>query len=202
MPDVNLVARRTCCLLGISVLLTGAAGFTAGQDKETGQAAPAVNSGKEQLPAATVPQDEEKKPGLPKFMRQKLEASNQILEGLVTDNLSLVEAGCDALLKMSREEKWRISNDMLYRRYSREFIDAVADMKEKAAAQSIDGASLAWIKSTMTCLKCHEWVRNTVIADNPKAQLLLPETELAALKVKFANEKDVNADIRLTGSQE
>lgn len=100
------------------------------------------------------------------FMRQKLAASNDILEGLCTDQLEMVEAGAEVLLKMSREERWRASNDMLYRRYSTEFTDAVTDMKEKAKAQSIDGTSLAWINATMKCLKCHEWVRNTVIADN------------------------------------
>lgn len=111
---------------------------------------------------AAAQQDDQ--PALRAFMRQKLDASNKILEGLVTDQLQMVEEGADTLLQMSREEKWRASNDMLYRRYSTEFIDAVSDMRNKAKAQSIDGTSLAWINSTMTCLKCHEWVRNTIVA--------------------------------------
>ena len=113
-------------------------------------------------------QKKDDEPALRSFMRQKLEASNRILEGLVTDDLSMVEAGSETLLKMSKEAKWRASNDALYRRYSTEFVDAVSDMQDKARSQSIDGTSLAWIKSTMTCLKCHEWVRNTIIADAGK----------------------------------
>ncbi|MCA9057198.1 MAG: hypothetical protein KDA85_01810 [Planctomycetaceae bacterium] len=100
-----------------------------------------------------------------KFMRQKLVASNNILEGLVTDELTMVVDGADTLLKMGREEKWRASNDMIYHRYSTEFAQAVKEMKDEAEAQSMDGTSLAWINVTMKCLKCHEWVRNTIIAD-------------------------------------
>lgn len=99
------------------------------------------------------------------FMRRKLDASNAILEGLVIDDMRMVASGSEVLLEMSQAEKWRVSNDMLYRRFSREFIDSVNDLNEKAKAQSIDGASLVWVSSTMKCLRCHEWVRNTVLAD-------------------------------------
>lgn len=112
-----------------------------------------------------APQKKEDETALRTFMRKKLEASNSILEGLVIDDMKMVETGADALLEMSKAEKWRASNDMLYRRFSAEFVDSVTDLKEKAKAQSIDGASLAWMGSTMKCLKCHEWVRNTIIAE-------------------------------------
>jgi hypothetical protein len=113
-------------------------------------------------------QKKDDEPALRAFMRQKLDATNKILEGLCTDDLSMVVEGSDVLLKMSKEEHWRASNDMLYRRYSTEFTDAVSDLREKAVEQSVDGASLAWINATMKCLKCHEWVRNTIIADGGK----------------------------------
>ncbi|MCA9034705.1 MAG: hypothetical protein KDA91_06220 [Planctomycetaceae bacterium] len=157
---VVAVSGVTICLVVLATL-----SGTVGQEKPVSDAGrPAPD---EKLPAARIRNDQEKEPVLSKFMRQKLNASNLILEGLVTDDLKLVEEGCDVLLKMSHEEKWRISNDMLYRRFSTEFVDSVKDMKEKASRQSIDGTSLAWINATMTCLKCHEWVRNTVIADLP-----------------------------------
>lgn len=109
--------------------------------------------------------NEDPKPALRSFMRQKLDASNKILEGLVTDNLAAVGEGADALMQMSSEAKWRVSNDVLYRRYSTEFISAVGELKDTAQAGNADGAALAWMSATMRCLKCHEWVRNTVLAD-------------------------------------
>ena len=107
-------------------------------------------------------------PGLKKFMRQKLQASNQILEGLCTEDLQMVTEGSDTLMKMSGEEKWRVSNDIMYRRYSTEFIHAVEELQKEAEDNDMNGTSLAWVNVTMKCLKCHEWVRNTVLVDSGK----------------------------------
>jgi hypothetical protein len=105
---------------------------------------------------------------LQRFMRQKLQASNLILEGLCTENLKMVSEGSDTLMKMSREEHWRVSNDMMYRRYSEQFVSAVEELKHEADDLDMNGASTAWVDVTMKCLRCHEWVRNTVVADADK----------------------------------
>lgn len=102
---------------------------------------------------------------LQRFMRQKLQASNLILEGLCTEDLEKVGSGTDVLLKMSSAEQWRVSNDIMYRRYSREFLAAVEELQQEARDQNMDGTSMAWVNVTMKCLKCHEWVRNPVLAD-------------------------------------
>lgn len=108
-------------------------------------------------------QDEPRK-GLSKFMRQKLEASSTVLEGLCTEDLELVTKGSKVLLQMSHEERWRVSADMFYRRYSNEFSAAVEELLKESEDEDMDGTSLAWVNVTMKCLKCHEWVRGTVIA--------------------------------------
>jgi len=104
--------------------------------------------------------------GLHRFMRMKMQASNQILEGLCMDDMKSVVDGSQTLLKMPKEARWRVSNDMMYRRYSSEFVQAVEELKKEAEANDIDGASSAWVNVTMKCLKCHKWVRNTVLADS------------------------------------
>jgi hypothetical protein len=105
---------------------------------------------------------------LSRFMRQKLQASTMVLEGLCTEDLTMVSDGAKTLMKMSGEEKWRVSNDMMYKRYSTEFVNAVQELQHEADDNDMDGTSLAWVNVTMKCLKCHEWVRNTVIADSDK----------------------------------
>ena len=105
---------------------------------------------------------------LKKFMRQKLHASNRILEGLCTEDLEMVSEGSDTLMKMSGEEKWRVSNDIMYRRYSTEFMHAVEELQKEAKDNDMNGTSMAWVNVTMKCLKCHEWVRNTILADVDK----------------------------------
>ena len=98
------------------------------------------------------------------FMRLKLQASTSILEGLCTEDMQLVGTGCDQLLKMSLEERWRVSGDNVYRRYSTEFQAAIEELKQESAEADLHGTSLAWINVTMKCLKCHEWVRTVVLA--------------------------------------
>ena len=107
-------------------------------------------------------------PGLKKFMRQKLHASNQILEGLCTEDLQMVSEGSATLMKMSGEEHWRVSNDIMYSRYSTEFIHAVEELQKEAEDNDMNGTSMAWVNVTMKCLKCHEWVRNTILVDSGK----------------------------------
>ena len=107
-------------------------------------------------------------PVLKKFMRQKLHASNQILEGLCTEDLEMVSDGSDTLMKMSGEEHWRVSNDIMYRRYSTEFMHAVEELQKEAKDNDMNGTSMAWVNVTMKCLKCHEWVRNIILADVDK----------------------------------
>lgn len=112
--------------------------------------------------------DKKDEPGqaLARFMRQKLQASNMILEGLCTEDLTMVANGAGTLMKMSGEEKWRVSNDIMYRRYSTEFVQAVEELQQEAMDNDMDGTSMAWVNVTMKCLKCHEWVRNTVLAES------------------------------------
>lgn len=109
---------------------------------------------------------DESKAGLSKFMRQKLDASSRVLEGLCTEDLEMVGEGSKVLLTMSHEERWRVSTDMMYRRYSSEFSTAVEELLKESEDQDMDGTSMAWVNVTMKCLKCHEWVRNTIIAGN------------------------------------
>lgn len=117
-----------------------------------------------------------KKPIISKFMRKKMNASNKILEGLVVNRLDLVTEGSTVLLSMSEEEKWRASTNIIYLQHSEEFKRSVKKMNKKAKEGSLDGASLAWIDVTMSCIECHEWVRSSLIAEN------LDEKELTIIK--------------------
>jgi len=118
-------------------------------------------------PFAADEKDDEKRERRPlsEFMEQKLNASSMILRGLMVDDMEMVENHADQLLKMSHEEKWRASNDMMYLQHSTQFRHAVDSLREKAGKKSIDGASLAWVNVTMSCIQCHQWVRNMVLAD-------------------------------------
>jgi len=98
------------------------------------------------------------------FMRMKLEASTKVLEGLTTENFELIAEGAKKLRQMSTAEKWRVSNDVLYRQYSVEFADKAEKLLQKASARNLDGATLAWVECTMSCVRCHNHARAIKIA--------------------------------------
>jgi hypothetical protein len=99
------------------------------------------------------------------FMRRKLEASNKILEGLVTEDSELIAAGAETLVEMSTAEKWRVSNDVMYKQFSEEFQRTAKKLKESAEKDKFDDVALKWIATTMNCIECHRWVRGMRIAE-------------------------------------
>ncbi len=108
------------------------------------------------------------------FMREKLAASNQVLEGLLTEDYKLIEKGGRKFREMSEAAKWRVSTDMMYRAHSEDFqrnVDKLIESAEKA--ESLDRVALAWFDTTLSCIDCHRWVRTVLIADS-KAPLALP----------------------------
>lgn len=105
-----------------------------------------------------------KNPLLSKFMRAKLKASSQVLEGLCTEDFALVQKGAKSLHTMSKAEKWRASNDAMYRQYSLEFRSGVERLEKAAKNKKLDAAALAWTKTTLNCIECHRWVKANLIA--------------------------------------
>jgi cytochrome c556 len=98
------------------------------------------------------------------FMRNKLDASQKILEGLCIEDFNLIEQGADALLKIGNAEEWRISNDPIYRQKSSEFLRVADRLKKRATEKKLDGVALTWVETTMSCIECHRWVRAELIA--------------------------------------
>ncbi|MBM4074171.1 MAG: hypothetical protein FJ267_00830 [Planctomycetes bacterium] len=98
------------------------------------------------------------------FMRRKLEASSQILEGLTTEDSALVIKGAKSLVEMSSAEKFQVQNNMMYRQFSNEFLRTAQGLVEAAEKDNFDASALKWIDTTMKCMECHKYVRGTRLA--------------------------------------
>ena len=95
------------------------------------------------------------------FMRKKLEASGQILEGLTSENADLIVKGAMILVEMSSAEKWKVKHDVMYRQFSGEFQRTAKNLLEAAQKKNFDAAALKWMDTTMKCFECHKFVRGT-----------------------------------------
>lgn len=95
------------------------------------------------------------------FMHKKLDASSKILEGITTEEARLIEEGADALLEMSKAEKWNVLADEEYREFNRDFRSSVKKLHDAAEAKNFDNAVLQWFDTIKGCVECHKYVRNT-----------------------------------------
>jgi hypothetical protein len=97
------------------------------------------------------------------MMRTKLEASKQILEGLTLEDYTLITRGAKALKTLSQAAEWEvptIPNADEYVIYTGEFQRLADELTRKAKDRNIDGATLAYIKLTTSCVNCHKYVRS------------------------------------------
>jgi hypothetical protein len=96
------------------------------------------------------------------FMRQKLEFAKNVLEGLSLEQYSLIEKNAKALKVLSEAAEWEvptIPNATDYVALTSEFQRHANDLAKSARQANIDGATLAYVKLTMSCVQCHKFVR-------------------------------------------
>ncbi len=150
----------------VSVIALGAAavvGLTlAAEAVEKPAAKPGANGKAE-------PDAENADEALSHFMRLKLDASGKILEGLAVEDFALIKEGAQELHTMSKAEKWRVSNDALYRQFSGDFQRVTKQLVAAAQKENLDQAALKWMDATMSCIECHRYARGIMLADaNPR----------------------------------
>ena len=114
--------------------------------------------------------DDDLKPdlSLSAFMRKKLDASSQILEGLTTEDSELIKRGAKTLIELSKVEKWNILGDPEYREYSLDFRSDAKKLVEAAEKDNFDNAALQWFAVTKDCIECHQHVRRERAAARKK----------------------------------
>jgi len=98
------------------------------------------------------------------FMRDKLELSQQVLEGLATEDYDLISAKATKLSAMTQEADWRVFENPDYDRFSADFRRNVDALRKAAHDRNLDGATLAYVKVTMSCVECHKFVRGRKVA--------------------------------------
>lgn len=104
-----------------------------------------------------------KNDALSQKMRQKLDASSKVLEGLAIEDAELIRDGAAAMAEQSQSEFWQILTDADYRDFTREFRSSMRRLKDAAEKENFDAAALEWVDATKCCLDCHKHVRNVRI---------------------------------------
>ena len=98
------------------------------------------------------------------FMRDKLELSQKILEGVVTEDWDLVTAKGTKLSAMTKEADWRLFENPDYELQSQTFRRHMDSLVKAAKDKNLDAATLAYVRVTMSCVDCHKLVRGKLVA--------------------------------------
>ena len=95
------------------------------------------------------------------LMKRKLQNSQKVLEGIAMNDFDKISKHADELIFISKQAEWKVLKTPEYEVYSTQFRRNAADLAEKAKDQNLDGAALAYVDLTLTCVKCHKHVRET-----------------------------------------
>jgi hypothetical protein len=166
---MSLRRQRSVIVLGVLFLVSVGGVLCVVQHESRVDAAPpaedSVKQPTDKQKSATV-EEAKDKPALATFMRQKMEASHDIMEGLLMEDGKLINKAANKLKEMSDTEHWRVSNDIMYRNHSEDFRRAVDKLIVASKGNSIDRAALSWFDVTLSCIDCHRYVRTVLVAEN------------------------------------
>ena len=108
--------------------------------------------------------DGARKAALKVFMRKKLDASQDVLEGLAVEDFELILQGAKQLKATGAAAEFMVHNDALYAEYAGDFRRTVDKLERHAKEGKLDGAALAYVDMTLNCVECHKYVRNILVA--------------------------------------
>jgi len=101
---------------------------------------------------------EEPKKGEP-LMQRKLKHAQKVLEGLAINDFDKIAENAEELMTISKLNEWKVVKTPRYATYSDEFQENVQKLIKNAKDKNLDGATLAYMEMTSSCIKCHKHVR-------------------------------------------
>lgn len=98
------------------------------------------------------------------IMRQKLEHAQKVLEGIAVKDFDLLEKHAHNLMILSQKAEWKVLTTPEYELRSDEFRRNADSLAKAAKDKNLDGAALAYVQMTMSCVNCHKHVRDVRMA--------------------------------------
>ncbi len=96
----------------------------------------------------------------PTVMQRKLTHAQKVLEGLATEDFEKIRISAEGIRDCIKDETWRINDTEKYLTFSDNFLRQTEAMREAAKKKNIDSATLAYVGMTLSCVKCHQHLRD------------------------------------------
>lgn len=101
------------------------------------------------------------------YMRAKLTSSQKLMEGLVTENFTMIKAGADEMSRLSKGASWPQAKDAVYNHFNTSFQNQCEEIKKLSDAKNLQGVKFAYLQLTTTCVDCHSYVRKRFTVKPP-----------------------------------
>lgn len=120
---------------------------------------------------------QDKKPADPKkptVMQRKLAHAQKLLESLAVEDYDKIAKSTEELQFCARDASWRVLKTPKYETFSNDFIRQLDNIQQAAKKKNLDAAALGYVEMTLTCVKCHKYIRDEGIGEPPTALTLVP----------------------------
>jgi hypothetical protein len=113
------------------------------------------------------------------LMRAKLSSSQNVLEGLLSEDFQLIGHAARQMKKISEAAEWPRARDAVYEHFATEFRRQCSKLEHLAAQRNHEAASFTYLQMTTTCIDCHNYIREGWrMADTPDGGVQLIPIEV------------------------
>ena len=100
-------------------------------------------------------------PNLRSIMREKLTNAQQLLEGVVTANFTIVDKSADRLAQISYTEvaSWQSNAESEYLKQASAFVKAVQGIRKASADRNSAVVADKYTNLVKSCTSCHSYIR-------------------------------------------
>jgi cytochrome c556 len=93
------------------------------------------------------------------LMHKKLHSSQKILEGITLNDFKTIANNAEDLIDISKQTEWRVLKTPQYEVHSNEFRRNAENLIKNSKDKNLDAAALSYVELTLTCVRCHKYVR-------------------------------------------
>lgn len=106
------------------------------------------------------------------LMRDKLTHMQKVLDGLVTDNFEKIAEEAETLRMIGRAASWQAIDTKEYRMHSKRYARLTSNLAKAANSDNRDAALLQYLQLNITCVDCHEYIRELRQSPEPNLDRL------------------------------
>jgi cytochrome c556 len=101
------------------------------------------------------------------LMRDKLTHMQKLLDGLVTDDFAAVAEQAELLKIVGKAASWQAIDTAEYKMQSRRYTRLTEKLEAAAADGNRDAALLQYLQLNISCVDCHQYIREQQWERNP-----------------------------------